>query len=323
MWTARNRILAARVAGQFGLVTRTQALGSGVTPKAVVCHLDAGRWVRIHSGIYQTVPGREGWDVRAMAALLWAGDGALLFRASAGYACGLVRAEPDVVDVAVPAERRVRAADGVQVSRSRRLQGRADPVAWPHRVTAAHTVFDLAVGRPIDDAIALAARALSLRVASPDDLVVALMERPRQPRRALLLEALTDVAAGSESASEVRYVRDVERAHGLPRGRRQAPVGDGRRRDVEYEEFGVVVEIDGRIGHSAWADRQRDARRDRGAATSGRLTLRVFWTDLVPTACGLAGEVAAILTMRGWTDQPRRCGPACLLRGTSLPAWGA
>jgi hypothetical protein len=48
MWTAPNRLLAARVAGQFGLVTRAQALGAGITRKAVACHLEAERRVMVH-----------------------------------------------------------------------------------------------------------------------------------------------------------------------------------------------------------------------------------------------------------------------------------
>ena len=324
MWTAPNRILAARVAGQFGLVTRAQALGGGVTAKALECHLSSGRWIRLHPGVYLTAPGRDDWDVRSMAAVLWAGPGAALVRASAGYAWGLVRAEPVALEVVIPGERRVRDAQGVDVSRSRWVAQRVDLGAWPHRISAAHTVLDLSTGRPIDRAVTLAARALDLRVATADQIASALSTRSRQPHRRLLLEILTDVGHGSESAAEVRYARDVERAHGLPRGRRQAPAGDGRRRDVEYEEFGLVVEIDGRIGHQAWASRQRDGRRDRKAAVGGRITVRVFWIDLVPTACELAVDVGAILQSRGWTGQVRACGPTCaVLRGTSLPSWGA
>ena len=323
MWTPPNRLLVARIAGQYGLVTRAQALGGGVTRKAVACHLEAGRWVVVHPGVYLTTPGRSDWPVRSMAALLWAGRGAALFGHSAGYAWGLVRAEPDVVDVAVPYPRLVSGRPDVAVLRSRTSGGRVDPQEWPHRIAITHTVFDLADGRPLDHAVSLAARALDLRLCTPDQLVAALASRKRQTDRRVLVEMLTDVADGSNSAAELRYLRDVERAHSLPRSRRQAPTGDGRRRDVEYEEFGLVVEIDGRLGHQAWAERQRDGRRDRGAAVKGRLTIRAFWPDLVPTPCALAGDVAAILRTRGWTGQPSRCGATCSLREGSVPLWGA
>lgn len=324
MWSAPNRLLAARVAGQFGLITREQALGGGLTHKEIACHLASGRWVRVHPGVYLTVPGRDGWDVRSMAAVLWAGRGGALFGRSAGYAWGLVRSEPGVVEVVVPSTRVVGDRPGVRVTRSRRVTSRVDATAWPHRISAAHTVLDLATGSGADTAVSLAARALSLRVATAEDIASALMTRPTQEGRGVLLEALSDVGNGSESAAEVRYVRDVERRHALPAGRRQVPVGDGRRRDIEYDEFGLVVEIDGRLGHAGWAAQQRDGIRDRGVVVSGRLAIRCYWPDLVPTACALASDVAVILTMRGWRGQPRACGPECSLKWEgSVPLEGA
>jgi hypothetical protein len=236
MWTAPNRLLAARVAGQFGLVTRAQALGAGITRKAVACHLEAERRVMVHPGVYLTTPGRSDWSVRSMAALLWAGHGAVLFGGSAGYAWGLVRAEPDVVHVAVPYPRHVSGRPGVAIRRSRTSGAHVDAHAWPHRIASTHTVFDLADGRPLDRAVMLAARALDLKLCTADQLVTALASRRRQADRRVLLEMLSDVADGSNSAAELRYLRDVERAQGLPPSRRQAPTGDGRRRDVEYEE---------------------------------------------------------------------------------------
>ncbi|MDQ6896218.1 MAG: hypothetical protein M3171_06410 [Actinomycetota bacterium] len=119
MWMPPNRLLAARVAGQFGLVARAQALGGGVTAKALECHLRSGRWVRLHAGVYLTTPGRDDWEVRSTAAVLWAGPGAALARASAGYAWGLVRTEPPLLEVVVPAERMVQSLPAVTVTRSR------------------------------------------------------------------------------------------------------------------------------------------------------------------------------------------------------------
>jgi hypothetical protein len=53
---------------------------------------------------------------------------------------------------------------------------------------------------------------------------------------------------------EYRYVRDVERAHGLPRSRHQARVViDGKvvYRDVYYEEYQLTVELDGQLAGRA------------------------------------------------------------------------
>lgn len=321
MAAAMTRLLAARVAGQHGLVSRAQALAGGVTPKAIECHLRRGRWVVVHPGVYLTTPGRDEWELRAVAALLWAGRGAALWGTSAAHSAGLVRAQPDPIRVVVPATRNVQSAPGVLVSRSRHLPERVDPKAWPHRVTVSHTVFDVAASGSFDVAITLAARALDLDLATRADLLGALERRPRQPHRKLLLEALDDVSRGSESAAEVRYVRGVERAHGLPVGRRQAPLTDALvpcRSDVAYDGYDVLVEVDGRVGHSSWAARQRDGQRDRRAAAKGRVCLRCYWVDLVPTGCTLAMEVGAVLRARGWAGRVQRCGRSCLVdRGAS------
>jgi hypothetical protein len=273
----------------------------------------------VHPGVYQTMPGREGWETLAVAALLHAGRGAALCDRSAGHVWGLVRQAPDPIGVVVPAERRVRDVPGVVVTRSRRAAERVDPLAWPHRTRVEHTVLDLASHRPTDAAIALAAKAVGLDLTTPQRLRGALDQRPRQPDRALLLQVLTDVADGCESPAERRYVHDVEQAHGLPCGRHQSPVGRAGRRDVEYG-WGVVVEVDGRLGHASWTDVQRDGRRDRATTVSGRVTLRCFWTNLVPTACALAAEVAQVLRVRGWLGRPRACGPSCTIDPQS-PLW--
>lgn len=85
-------------------------------------------------------------------------------------------------------------------------------------------------------------------------------------------------------------------------------------------KWGVVVEVDGRLGRASWTDVQRDGRRDRSALVAGRITLRCYWTDLVPTGCALAGEVGQVLRARGWTGAPRPCGPGCPVGSTSR-AW--
>ena len=69
-----------------------------------------------------------------------------------------------------------------------------------------------------------------------------------KPDFGLLMEVLGDFG-GVESAAELRYDRDVVAAHGLPAGQRQAAGPASISRDVEHEEFGVIVEVNGRKGH--------------------------------------------------------------------------
>lgn len=299
--------LRAQVSGQAGLIGRGQALAAGIGDEAIRWAVASGRWTAVHPGVYLTTPGRDDWEVRAVAALLFVGRPAALAGPSAALAWGLERREPESVHVIVPAGRRASIRDGIDVTRSRRFDERVDDWAWPHRTAVEHTVLDLGMRSPLDRVLAVAARACQRRLTDEGRLAEALAGRPDQTHRALLRECLTDVGTGAESAAEVRYIRDVERAHGLPIALRQQHIGSGRRCDNLYEAEQVVLEVDGRLGHDGWAARVRDGIRDRGSARLGRVTVRVFWTDVAVTPCELAAEVGDLLRVRGWRGSVKPC----------------
>jgi hypothetical protein len=117
-----------------------------------------------------------------------------------------------------------------------------------------------------------------------------------------------------------RCVRRVERAHHLPRARRNAcePVaGRSVYRDLRYDRWGVVVELDGLQAHPA-ERRHRDRRRDNEVVLSGRAPLRFGWPDVVAAPCDVAAQVAQLLRRRGWAGRLTQCGAAC----TALRAAG-
>ncbi len=303
-----DALLAARVRGQLGLVTWRQCRDADITMRTVLCHLEAGRWLKVHPGVYLTEPGRNEWQVSAMAALLACGTGAALTHESAAFAWGLLKGPGGTLRIVVPATRTVAAPEGTLVVRSRHADTRTHDTAWPHRTTVEHTLWDLAAeARSLDAAVSLLARGCQQRQTTEAQLLRALETRPRQPDRRLMLEVLGEVGDGAESAAEVRYIRDVERAHGLPSAVRQAPDGRGGRRDNEYVEYGLVVEVDGRIGHEGFAGRRHDGWRDRQALREGRQTARVFWHEVTGTPCELAVELGGFLVDRGWSGPLRAC----------------
>jgi hypothetical protein len=56
-------------------------------------------------------------------------------------------------------------------------------------------------------------------------------------------------------------------------------------RDRVLEPFGIVIEFDGRLGHSDPTGRLRDNRRDNFVALTGRVPLRYGWQDVHERAC--------------------------------------
>ncbi|HEY8306168.1 MAG TPA: hypothetical protein VIG79_05765 [Lapillicoccus sp.] len=299
--------LRATSVEQRGLLTREQCLGAGMTAAAVRWKVDRRVWEPVHRGVYQTRPGKDDWHTAALAALL-AVPGSAWSHQTAGFVEGLVGTPPLVVDLLVDERRRVATPAGARLHRRVDADAFVDPLHWPWRVDVDHTVLDLAAKGSESDAVALLGRAFSRHLTSEAALRPRLAARTRYPHRGLLDDVLADVADGAQSVMEVRFVRDVERAHGLPLGRRQAPtLSSGLRlHDVAYDEERVLVELDGRLGHEGPA-RVGDGIRDRRSATLGWLTVRAFWVDVAVTPCELAREVGVILGSCGRSGRLRRC----------------
>ena len=128
-------------------------------------------------------------------------------------------------------------------------------------------------------------RRVQSRRTTPDRLRRVLAARARIGRRDLLSAVLDDVAAGACSVLERAYLRDVERAHALPRASRARGVSRGRiYRDVRYDRHRLLVELDGRLGHTSSADRDRDLDRDLDAAvTDAATTVRLGYGQVRTT----------------------------------------
>lgn len=298
-------------AQQDGVVSRAQVLALGGSPGLVTRAVDSGRWRRLFPGVVATHSGPVPWIARAQAAALYAGRGAALSHAAAGHVLGFVRTAPRTIDVSVPAARRVRSQPGLRVHRRRSV-----PVLpWsPPLVTAPATVLDLVeLASTEDGVVSLVAAAVRARVRA-DAIASEIACRPRLRNRGLLVELLRHVGEGVESALELRYRRDVERRHGLPRSTlqvRERVGGRWIRADALYVGMGVRVELDGSLGHPGGRT-DADTWRDNAVAIERRdLTLRYRWSHVVGGACATAAQVEAALRTRGWQGRARPCSPTC------------
>src|SRR5215207_7837992 len=81
--------LRATSAEQRGLLTRQQCLEAGMTTKAVRWRVERQLCVRVHPGVYQTLPGRDDWHTDALAAQL-AVPGSAWSHQTAGFVHGLL-----------------------------------------------------------------------------------------------------------------------------------------------------------------------------------------------------------------------------------------
>lgn len=303
---------------QAGVLSRQQAMAAGLNPTVIDNRLRSNRWRRLQHGVYATFTGTPSREAVLWAALLRAGPAAALSHRTAAELHGLTSEQSSVIHITLPVTQRIAPIRGVALHHSRAFIRDIHPIGSPPRIGVEDTAIDLTqVSDTFEDAFSWLCRAVGRRLTTPDRLRVALTARSRVRWRAELSAALGDVSAGVQSPLEHRYVTKVERAHGLPSARRQACVlVAGRRRYLDnlYEEAQLAVELDGLAAHPPerrWAD----SHRDNEIAGLGILTLHYTWHDVDAGSCATAGQVGALLTMRGADVKLHRCGPACSLPG--------
>ncbi len=314
---SRHADIARRAAPQGGVVSRQQLLSIGWTDCRIRGQIAASRWARLLPGVYNTVTGEPDMAAWWWAAHLYAGDASRLTRASALQAWGL-RAPQLPVEIAIPGARRLRKPpDELRVQRYWAPRPVRSPRGCPPTVELEHALLDMVIDtdgeRDVIDAVTSVGQHRRFRLRSFERAIAA---RGSCRHRALLTSLIAEIRGGATSTLEVDGVRLVLRAHGLPTGRgqvRESQDGATVLRDRVLEPFGIVIEFDGRLGHSDPTGRLRDNRRDNFVALTGRVPLRYGWQDVHERACECAAEIAAVLVARGWHGTPEACGAGCRL----------
>jgi predicted transcriptional regulator of viral defense system len=305
----------ARIAHmQAGVVSRQQALDGGMSSDAIGRRVRSGYWRQVGRGVYlvsATTPSRT---AQLWTAVHVAGPGAVLSHHTAAELHKITDQPSSLIHLSVPESRQVRPAPGMVVHRSRRLADSTHPALVPPRTRLNDTVLDVAtLASTFDAAFSVVSAACQRNLTTPENLVEAMKNRKKMRWRKELASALGEVTAGVHSMLELRYVRHVERPHGLPVASRQARMTAGGRQrylDNLYKAYGLCVELDGQQAHPD--DRRwHDLRRTNAIMAEGIATLRYGWTDVSVQPCQTAAQIAVVLQRRGWPGTLRSCGINC------------
>ncbi|MHC1562444.1 hypothetical protein ACR9E3_26060 [Actinomycetospora sp. C-140] len=307
------RILAT----QHRVVTRRQLLSRGFTDDGIQAQLDAGRWQRVHESVYALFSGPLPIEALRTAALMACPSGAVLSHESAAEVHGFLKPDPErPVHVTVRYGGSAARSDGVKVHRSRAFAHIVVAGSDPPRTSRVHTVLDLAMAAPDAEEAkrrahqyALDARVHPLALARAVEL-----RRPRKFRTAIDA-AVGLLREGVLSALEQRYLVDVEQAHGLPVGIRQAPVlvdGVQRYEDVVYDlpQGRAIVRLDGFGYHGDERTALLDRRRSAAAVLDGTPSIPFGWDEVTKDTCRTTREVEALLRPLGWEGVLLAC-PVC------------
>jgi very-short-patch-repair endonuclease len=288
--------IAALASAQHGVVSRAQLRLLGPSQDTIDRRVRGGRLHAVHRGVYAVGHPVLTTDGRWMAAVLAAGEGAVLSHASAAAAWDLRPVGAGAIHITVPGDPGRRRRAGIRLHRSTTLAPedrttlRGIPITTPVR-----TIIDLAAtlkGRPLEQALD---RAEQLGLVDFADLARRLAAHPTRPGAPSLRALLSLYTAGSfvtRSEMENRFLQLCDN-HRLPRPEVNTHI-EGDEVDFAWRDARLIVEVDGYRYHRSPSAFEDDRERDVILTVAGWQVLRFTWAKIT----GQPAWVAAAITNR-------------------------
>jgi very-short-patch-repair endonuclease len=277
----RERRLAAIASRQHGLVTREQLRSVGIERGALEHRLRAGLLARVLPRVYALAGSQQTVEQRLAAAVLYAGQGAVVSHRSAAEFWSLLPHTPGrAVDVTIACGQ-ARSRPGVCVHRSRTLHAREIRQRWRIPLTSpARTLLDLADSEPFEVLEAAFTEALVHSLSCGEEIRALLRRSPphRGARRLLSLLAVEEEQGYTRSAAE-RLLRAMLAPTGLPMPEFNVLTA-GHLVDCRWRKQRLIVYVDGYQTHGTRAAFESDRRADQDLVAAGYRVIRVTWRQL-------------------------------------------
>ena len=283
---------------QHGTVARVQLTAIGIPDDLIRRWIRERRLHRLHRGVYalgHRVVSREG---RYLAAVLAAGERAVLSHRSAADLWELRAATEDEIDVTVPADRR--GDKRIRVHRHPLAPGEVMHRDGIRLTKPLRTLVDLAACVPQPE-LERAVRQAVYRRLTTTALLAAAAER-HAGRRGLKSLRRTLIQVGeapglTRSELEDAFLRFLRR-HRLALPEVNVKLRIGARQieaDCLWRDERLVVELDGRDAHDSTPAFEADRARDAALVAAGWRVIRVTATRLRHDGERLARELRSIL----------------------------
>lgn len=286
------------------MVSRAQAYAVGLTRGELRAQLRAQRWQRVWSRSVCLHTGEVSALGRQWAAAFEGGDRAMLDGETSLIASGLKGYESSVHRVSVPRGVKPLRGVGLDIRRTRRWSA-DDRVATgvPRTRVPVAAVRAAMWARSDKQASLLLLMPVQQGMTTPELVGRALLAVRRDRRRELMHAIVNDMLGGVRSVGELDFARECRR-RGIPEPDRQTVRRgrDGRYYlDVCWDDFGLVVEIDG-IHHSWATSVVPDALRQNEVALGRATVLRLPLLGLRVAADDFFDQVERGLRDGGWGE---------------------
>jgi very-short-patch-repair endonuclease len=290
--------LATLATRQHGVVSRDQLVRLGFGRRGIVRRIEAKRLHPLHRGVYAVGHRRLSREGRYLAAVLFAGEGALLSHCSAADLWELRATKEARIDVTVTRNRR-----GDRTVRIHRNASEPDDATTRHGIpitTPLRTLLDLAAVVPPPELERAIRQAVYRRLTTTALLADAVPERIGNRGVNALRKALIHLGEApglTRSKLEQSFLRFLRR-HRLPMPELNVKMRIGGRAieaDCVWRRQCVIIELDGRDAHDSTPAFESDRARDLALVVAGWRTGRVTARRLRLDAAALAGELRALL----------------------------
>lgn len=303
--TEHTLAISDLAATQYGVFAVGQLAELGVTRRWLDNLVRRNVVRRVGSGVYAMTGSPATWHQQLQIGLLVLGDGSWVSHRAAAKLLGLDRTkDSEPVEFTTLRAARNRACPYRVHSTTSMPPLDHVPVDGLRCTSGTRTVLDLAHARVTRTALEAAIdSAVRLGWSSPIAIATRLAEF-RGPGRygSPLLDRLM-VEAGGHTMLERRFLELVRRA-GLPRPLtlviHQRNGNTVARVDFLFEPYGVVVETDGKLGHSSSSERAKDAQRRGELEDLGRRVYQYTWEDVTARPGYVERTLTERLHRAGW-----------------------
>jgi len=293
----RDLRLNAIAAQQHRIVTTRRLRSLGLSSSIVSRRVADSDLTRLHHEVYLVGPGPPTLKGRWLAAVLGAGEGALLAKTSAAALWDIAKPRGSRIDVLIPANRRAPKLRGVRVHRCRRIHPDDISVVDSIPVTSAErTLCDRAPILPYADLKRTFERAERLRLIDHRLLGEAVDRMHGTPGAATMRRLLGhDPRPATETRSEleIAFFQLVTKAD-LPPYQRNVLVR-GYEVDAYWPEANLVVELQSYTWHSDPEAFERDHAKLANLRIAGFEVLALTHRQVTREGAWAVGAIRSIL----------------------------
>lgn len=284
-----NKARAARrcreaLSKQLGLITREQALATGLTPRQIDTLMKHGEWVALYPGVYADAAGSQSWRRSVLAAICRGGPSAVASGRCAAALMSLPGFRPGRIEITTPRNLRNSPFDVRRGTIPPEHVTRIGPIPL---TDAARTLLDISSMVPegmVEDALDDALRRSLTSLPRLKWLLRSFAGKGKRGSGVLrkIVQERCDDQPIPESVLETRLWRPLARL-GVPRPMRQHQVewrGERYRIDFAFPHAMVAVEAQSRRWHSSRRSIVHDARKNNALVALGWSVIYLTWEDV-------------------------------------------